>query len=130
VEPLATPNDAARGEIGGATRATYAAFAASGFAFASWASRIPQVKHRLGLDQSALGLTLLAIAAGSVIALPLSGPVVGRFGSRRTVATIDGHHADPALGTLAFATFLAAMTTGALADVIAGAVRPLHEAIT
>jgi predicted MFS family arabinose efflux permease len=29
-----------------------------------------------------------------------------------SVATIDGHHADPALGTLAFATFLAATTTG------------------
>jgi predicted MFS family arabinose efflux permease len=87
-EPGATPSQAAPGEIGAATRATYAAFAASGFAFASWASRIPQVKHRLGLDPSALGLTLLAIAAGSVIALPLSGPVVGRFGSRRTVATM------------------------------------------
>ncbi len=88
VEPVATPNQAARAEIAAATRATYAVFAASGFAFASWASRIPQVKHRLGLDPSALGLTLLAIAAGSVIALPLSGPVVGRFGSRRTVATM------------------------------------------
>jgi predicted MFS family arabinose efflux permease len=85
---LVTPNQAARGEMDAATRSTYAAFAASGFAFAGWASRIPQVKHRLGLDPSALGLTLLAIAAGSVIALPLSGPVVGRFGSRRTVATM------------------------------------------
>jgi MFS family permease len=69
-----------------ATRATYVAFAADGFAFASWASRIPQVKVRLGLDASRLGLVLLAIAAGSVLALPVSGAVVGRFGSRRTVA--------------------------------------------
>jgi MFS family permease len=69
-----------------ATRATYVAFAADGFAFASWASRIPQVKVRLGLDASQLGLVLLAIAAGSVLALPVSGAVVGRFGSRRTVA--------------------------------------------
>jgi MFS family permease len=60
------------------------AFAGAGFGFASWASRIPQVKVRLHLDPSQLGL-LLSIAAGSVISLPLAGPVVARFGSRRTV---------------------------------------------
>ena len=59
-----------------------------GFAFASWASRIPQVKDRLDLDPSELGLVLLAIAAGSVISLPLSGPVIARFGSRRTVTAM------------------------------------------
>jgi MFS family permease len=68
-----------------ATLATYVAFAGSGFGFASWASRIPQVKSHLGLDPSQLGLTLLSIAAGSVISLPMAGPLVGRFGSRRTV---------------------------------------------
>jgi predicted MFS family arabinose efflux permease len=86
--PATDASGTAPGGVGAATRASYAAFAASGFAFASWASRIPQVKHRLGLDPSALGLTLLAIAAGSFIALPLSGPLVSRFGSRRTVATM------------------------------------------
>jgi predicted MFS family arabinose efflux permease len=72
--------------VGAATRATYVAFASTGFAFASWAARIPQVKERLDLNPSELGLLLLAIAAGAVIALPLSGPIVGRFGSRRAVA--------------------------------------------
>jgi len=66
-------------------RATYAAFIATGFAFASWASEIPQVRDRLGLSSAELGLVLLAIAAGSVISLPLAGPFVARFGSRRTV---------------------------------------------
>ena len=75
-----------RTDVGAATRATYVAFAVNGFAFASWASRIPQVQERLGLDPSELGLLLFAIAAGAVIALPSSGPVVGRFGSRRAVA--------------------------------------------
>jgi fucose permease len=68
-----------------AARGTYVAFIGAGFVFASWASRIPQVRDRLHLDPSGLGLVLLAIAAGSVIALPLSGAIVGRFGSRRTV---------------------------------------------
>ncbi|MGA2015204.1 MAG: MFS transporter [Solirubrobacteraceae bacterium] len=76
-----------RGEVAAATQSTYAAFVAAGFGFSSWASRIPQIKSRLGLDASELGLLLLAIAVGSTIALPLSGPVVARFGSRRAVAT-------------------------------------------
>jgi MFS family permease len=75
-------------EVLAATRATYVAFIAAGFAFASWASRIPQVRDRLHLDSAELGLVLLAIAAGSLIALPLSGPIVARFGSRRTVRTL------------------------------------------
>src|SRR3954449_6974744 len=69
-----------------ATRATYLAFMASGFAFASWASRIPQVRDRLELEPSQLGLVLLAIAAGSLVALPASGWLVARFGSRAVVA--------------------------------------------
>lgn len=75
------------GQVEAATRATYVAFIGAGFAFASWASRIPQVKGHLHLSPSELGLVLFALAAGSVIALPLSGRVVGRWGSRRTVST-------------------------------------------
>jgi predicted MFS family arabinose efflux permease len=71
-----------------ALRSTYVAFAGAGFAFASWASRIPQVRDRLHLRPSELGLVLLAIAAGSVVALPLAGPVLTRLGSRRTVTAM------------------------------------------
>jgi fucose permease len=71
-----------------ALRATYVAFIGAGFAFASWASRIPQVRDRLHLSPSELGLVLLSIAGGSVIALPLSGPIVHRFGSSRTVGAM------------------------------------------
>jgi MFS family permease len=75
----------ARPDVRAASTATYAAFIGSGFAFASWASRIPQVRDSLRLDPGTLGLVLLAIAAGSLLALPLSGPVVSRIGSSRTV---------------------------------------------
>ena len=75
--------------VSAATGATYAAFIGSGFAFASWASRIPQVRDRLGLDPGQLGLLLFSIAAGSVISLPLAGPAVGRIGSRRAVAAMS-----------------------------------------
>ncbi|BBH69149.1 MFS transporter [Actinoplanes sp. OR16] len=88
VNDIATP--IAPAAVRAATTATYAAFIGSGFAFASWASRIPQVRDHLGLDPAALGLVLLAIAAGSLLALPLSGPVVTRIGSSRTVMAMAG----------------------------------------
>ena len=71
-----------------ARRATYAAFIGAGFAFASWASRIPQVRDRLGLSPAELGLVLLSVAAGSLVALPLAGAVVHRFTARRTVSAM------------------------------------------
>ena len=67
-----------------AARATAVAFIGAGFAFSSWASRIPQVKGQLHLSASELGLALLGIAAGSVIAMPLTGQIIHRIGSRRT----------------------------------------------
>lgn len=80
------PTDAARA----ATRATAAAFVGAGFVFASWASRIPAVRVRLDLTPSQLGLVLLAIAAGSVSSLLLSGAIVAQLGSRRTVTLMAG----------------------------------------
>lgn len=74
--------------IRAAVSATYIAFTGLGFGFASWASRIPQVRDQLQLGPSDLGLVLLAIAAGSLISLPLSGPIVSRFGSQRTVVAM------------------------------------------
>jgi predicted MFS family arabinose efflux permease len=71
-----------------ATRATYVAFIGCGFAFASWASRIPQVRDRLHLSSADLGLVLLTIAAGSITALLLAGVIVSRFHSRRTVTAM------------------------------------------
>ena len=68
-----------------ATLAVYGAFFGAGFIFSSWASRIPQVRDALHLSPASLGLLLLAIAAGSVIALPLAGVVVARLGAARTI---------------------------------------------
>jgi MFS family permease len=93
--------------IRAATTATYAAFVVSGLAFASWASRIPQLRDQLRLDPSTLGLVLLSVSAGCVAALPLSGPVVARFGSRRTVAASG----------LLFGAGLATVAVGSLAGV-------------
>ena len=64
----------------------FVAFIGSGFGFASWASRIPQVRDQLHATPSVLGLVLLSLAAGSLVALPLSGILVTRIGAARSVA--------------------------------------------
>jgi len=93
--------------------ATYIAFSGAGFAFASWASRIPQVRDHLHLSPARLGLVLLAIAAGSLVALPLAGPVAQRYGSRHTVAAMAALMA-VSLVTVALGYF------GGLVPVVAG----------
>ena len=96
-----------------ATLATYAAFAASGVGLTTWLARIPQIRDQLRLDPSALGLVLLAVSAGAVLALPLAGPLVARVGSRRTVAAT----------TVLFGVGLAVVavgTTVGVAPVVAG----------
>jgi predicted MFS family arabinose efflux permease len=77
-------------EIRAASRAVYAAFIISGFATASWASRIPQIRDALHLTPSGLGLVLLSLALGSIVSLLLAGHIVSHFGSRATVATMGG----------------------------------------
>ncbi len=69
--------------------AVYAVFILSGFAFASWASRIPSIRDALQLSPSSLGLVLLAIAAGSVLSMPMAGLVVRRIGTARTVGAMS-----------------------------------------
>lgn len=65
--------------------AVAASFAVQGLCFATWASRIPAVQHRLGLSAAELGGVLLALPVGSLGTLPLAGWLVSRFGSRRVV---------------------------------------------
>src|SRR5438552_3949416 len=52
-----------------AKRAVYAVFIANGFALATWASRIPQVRDGLGVTPAGLGLILLSAAVGSLLAM-------------------------------------------------------------
>lgn len=73
-----------------AARAVFVVFAASGFAFASWASRLPAVRDGLGFSEQEMGILLLTGSIGSVAAIPLSGLVAERFGTARTVLTFAG----------------------------------------
>ena len=61
------------------------AFITAGIAFTSLASRIPDVRALLALAPSQLGLLLLAMSVGAVLALPSSGWLCGRIGAARAV---------------------------------------------
>jgi len=52
-----------------------------GLCFASWASRIPDIKHSLNLSDAQLGSVLLALPVGQLLTMPISGRLVTRFGS-------------------------------------------------
>jgi predicted MFS family arabinose efflux permease len=76
-----------RDAVGSARVAVAVVFVVNGLAFASWVSRIPEIRDILGLTPGGVGLLLLCLSAGTVLALPLSGLVVHRLGPGRTVAT-------------------------------------------
>jgi MFS family permease len=65
--------------------AVSAFFFLPGLCFASWASRIPDISAKLGMNSGQLGQLLLAIPLGSLASLPLAGWLVSTWGSRRTV---------------------------------------------
>lgn len=58
-------------------------FGLNGFGFANWAARIPQLQKDLDIGDAALGVALLALAAGSLVAMPLVGGLVSQHGSAR-----------------------------------------------
>ncbi|OYZ47935.1 MAG: MFS transporter [Bacteroidetes bacterium 24-39-8] len=57
-------------------------FFIAGLSFASWASRIPDIKLHLGLTEGGLGLILFALPAGIMISLPFTGWIISKWSSR------------------------------------------------
>lgn len=56
-----------------------------GALFATWASRIPNIQQSLALSETGLGAVLLLMPVGSFIALPFSGYITSKVGSRKVV---------------------------------------------
>jgi MFS family permease len=65
---------------------TRIAFFIAGFGIAAWAPLVPYAKARAGLDEGTLGLLLLCLGVGSILAMPMAGLLATRFGCRK-VAT-------------------------------------------
>jgi predicted MFS family arabinose efflux permease len=65
--------------------ATRLAFFIAGLAMATWAPLVPFAKTRIGIDDGSLGLLLLCIGVGSIMVMPLTGLLTGKFGCRRVI---------------------------------------------
>ena len=65
---------------------TRIAFFIAGFGIAAWAPLVPYAKARAGLDEGTLGLLLLSLGVGSILAMPLAGVLATRFGCRRVLS--------------------------------------------
>ena len=65
-------------------------FFVGGVAAAAWAALVPFAKARAALDEGRLGLLLLCLGVGSILAMPIAGALVTRYGCRRvlTAATV------------------------------------------
>ena len=60
-------------------------FAMNGFVFASWMSRVPDVREILNLTPGMLSVLLLSVSAGSLLGLPVAGRIAHRFGAVASV---------------------------------------------
>lgn len=67
--------------------AVLAVFAAAGFVMGQALARLPAVRDQLGAGPGELGLALMGMGAGSLLAMPFSGRLADRFGSRAVVGT-------------------------------------------
>jgi predicted MFS family arabinose efflux permease len=61
--------------------ATVAVFALAGAVFGSWAVRVPDVAQQVGAGHSALGVALLFLSAGALVAMHLTGALCARLGA-------------------------------------------------
>jgi MFS family permease len=65
--------------------ATRLAFLVAGFGTACWGPLVPFAKARLLVDERVLGLLLLCLGVGSMIAMFFSGVLSTQYGSRRVI---------------------------------------------
>ena len=65
--------------------ATRLAFVAAGFGVACWAPLVPFAKARCHLGDDTMGLVLLLLGAGSIVAMPLAANLSARFSSKPIV---------------------------------------------
>ena len=60
-------------------------FLLAGFSAAAWASLVPVAKAATGVNEGQLGLVLLCLGIGSLLAIPVSGVVSTRHGCRKVL---------------------------------------------
>src|ERR1700742_4406683 len=65
-------------------------FFIAGFGTAAWAPLVPFAKIRANIDDGLLGLLLLCLGAGSIVAMPLAGALAARLGCRLVITLSTG----------------------------------------
>jgi MFS family permease len=83
--------------------ATRLAFLVAGFGLAAWAPLVPYARERVGADDGMLGLLLLSLGVGSLVAMPMTGILSARFGSKPIIVS----------GALGMVLFLPLLTVAA-----------------
>lgn len=68
--------------------AIFAIFLASGVSIATWASRVPDIKLALGIDNAQIGLLLLGMGIASILGISTSPAVMARTGARRGMLSL------------------------------------------
>ncbi|MDA2811809.1 MFS transporter [Nocardiopsis sp. RSe5-2] len=82
VDRAAAPADAAPDRrLRRARGAVVVYFFVAGVILATWASRVPDIKAQVGIDDGALSLGLLGLAVGALAAMQVAGRATDRFGS-------------------------------------------------
>jgi MFS family permease len=106
-------------QLSAAWWAVVARFLLHGLIVSTWVSRIPAIQATLGLTNGLLGLCLLGTAVGSVVAVPVTGWLVTRFGSKRVTTWSTAGFClaliAPSLAVNATTLFLALTIYGAMA---------------
>jgi predicted MFS family arabinose efflux permease len=85
----------------------------AGFGVACWAPLVPLAKERLSVSDASLGLLLLCLGLGSVLAMQFAGPLIARFGARPAVV-VGGIGQGLMLPFLAFAPSVSTMAAALL----------------
>lgn len=85
----------------------YGGFFIYSFCMGSLPPRLPDIQHAMGIEEGALGLGLIGAALGTLISLSFAGPLLERFGYRRSILTL--------IPLLALGYALASFATGPLA---------------
>jgi fucose permease len=74
-----------RGSARHAALAAMLLFFLFGLVYGSWVSRIPAVQNALALNDAELGLSLLSMSVGAILAMPVTGLLLRRWGNRWVV---------------------------------------------
>lgn len=92
----------------GSVPAVLAVFTATGFVMGQTVARVPALRDAVGASTGQLGLALMGMGLGSLLAMPFTGRLVDRAGSR-TVVTVAA-----VVGCLGYAALAAAPSVALL----------------